>query len=423
MDFKVFQRSFGFPIFCSNCPETLYALSTLKFKNQKSFFKFLLLLSGDIELNPGPTNFPCIVCEKGVRSKGVFCTQCGLWVHPKCDKISEAEYKILKKLSLTKHFKYTCKTCENKNDNINTSLLNPLDDSVSEETPDFVLTEEKWLHFKNRGLHFLHININSLLSKIDELRQIAKKSNATIIGITESKLDKSVTDEEVKIEGYKILRDDRNRFGGGVACYIKSDIAYDQREDILEEIENIFLNILLPNTKPILVGIIYKPPDKTDFLEKFTKSLDNTNNFNVNETYILGDLNFDLLKKEETYYIKKYKDLYLMHGFKQLIDKPTRITENSASLLDHVLTNSKDRVSQSGVINIGLSDHQLVYCTRKITREKFYKHKNIKVRSLKNYSQEKYLAVLREINFDYSESIDINKIYDDFIDKITQGYK
>ena len=186
---------------------TLYALSTLKFKNQKSFFKFLLLLSGDIELNPGPTNFPCIVCEKGVRSKGVFCTQCGLWVHPKCDKISEAEYKILKKLSLTKHFKYTCKTCENKNDNINTSLLNSLDDSVSEETPDFVLTEEKWLHFKNRGLHFLHININSLLCKIDELRQIAKKSNATIIGITESKLDKSVTDEEVKIEGYKILRD------------------------------------------------------------------------------------------------------------------------------------------------------------------------------------------------------------------------
>ena len=49
------------------------------------------------------------------------------------------------------------------------------------------------------------------------------------------------------------------------------------------------LKILLPNTKPILVGIIYKPPDKADFLEKFAKSLDNTNNFNVNETYILGD--------------------------------------------------------------------------------------------------------------------------------------
>ena len=119
--------------------------------------------------------------------------------------------------------------------------------------------------------------------------------------------------------------------------------------------------------------------------------------------HILGDLNFDLLKKEETYYIKKYKEFYSMYGFKQLIDKPTRITENSASLLDHVLTNSKDRVSQSGVINIGLSDHQLVYCTRKITREKYHKHKNIKIRSLKNYSQEKYLAVLREINFDYTE--------------------
>ena len=47
----------------------------------------------------------------------------------------------------------------------------------------------EWNVFKIRDLHFLHLNINSLLSKIEELRDIAKITNAAVIGICESKLD------------------------------------------------------------------------------------------------------------------------------------------------------------------------------------------------------------------------------------------
>ena len=50
---------------------------------------------------------------------------------------------------------------------------------------------------------------------------------------------------------------------------------------------------------------------------------------------------------------------------KQLITSPTCMT--STSLLDHILTNSSERVSQSGIADVGLSDHQMTYCTRKIT--------------------------------------------------------
>ena len=243
----------------------------------------------------------------------------------------------------------------------------------------------------------------------------------TIIGITESKIDNSVLDEEIKIEGYEILRMDRNSFGGGVVCYIKVGTAYDRKSDFSDEIENVFLNIFLPKSKPILVGIIYKPPDQTDFVTKFSAAIDNTKNFDANETYILGDLNFDLLKKEETFYIKKYKEFCQMYGLKQIINQPTRITENSTTLLDHILTNSKDRISQHGIINTGLSDHQLIYCTRKIIREKFNEHKDIQIRSLKNYSQEIYIQALKDINFpDYSQYDDPNKAYDDFLAKTTQ---
>ena len=67
-----------------------------------------------------------------------------------------------------------------------------------------------------RGLHFIRLNINSLLSKIEKCRYIAKSTNAAVIGICESKLDASVLDLEVSIDNYKILCCGRTRQGGGV---------------------------------------------------------------------------------------------------------------------------------------------------------------------------------------------------------------
>ena len=58
---------------------------------------------------------------------------------------------------------------------------------------------------QQKGLHFLHININSLLSKKDEIRCIANKTKAAIIGIVESKLDHTVPNSETNFPGYNIL--------------------------------------------------------------------------------------------------------------------------------------------------------------------------------------------------------------------------
>ena len=77
------------------------------------------------------------------------------------------------------------------------------------------LDHGKWNIFKHRGLHLLHLNINSLLPKIDELRHIARLTNAAVMGISESKLDDSVPTSEVQIDEYDLLRCDRNRHGEG----------------------------------------------------------------------------------------------------------------------------------------------------------------------------------------------------------------
>ena len=63
---------------------------------------------------------------------------------------------------------------------------------------------------------------------MDELRFIAKSTNAVVIDICESKLDASVLEQEINIDNYKILHCDRNRQGGGVARCIRNDLSYNQ---------------------------------------------------------------------------------------------------------------------------------------------------------------------------------------------------
>ena len=70
------------------------------------------------------------------------------------------------------------------------------------QVPQFAKT---WAPFKKSGLHFIHININSLLTKIDEIRSIALNTNAAVIGITESKLDESVMNSEINIDNYILI--------------------------------------------------------------------------------------------------------------------------------------------------------------------------------------------------------------------------
>ena len=100
-------------------------------------------------------------------------------------------------------------------------------------------------------------------------------------------------DPEKSIDNYKILRCDRNRQGGGVACYVRNDLSYNTLSVFPGEVENIFLEILLPNSKPITVGTIYRPPNQSNFLEILNDNMNKIDSTN-NEIYILGDFNINL---------------------------------------------------------------------------------------------------------------------------------
>ena len=104
---------------------------------------------------------------------------------------------------------------------------------------------------------------------------------------------------------------------------------------------------------------------------------------------------------------------------KQIIRLPTRITVNTATILDHILTNCKEKVTDYGVVDVSFSDHQMIFFTRKNMKQKFYQHKNINIRSMKNYSEIAFLNILKRTEFPNYDNFDnIDTAYVDFINRV-----
>jgi hypothetical protein len=83
--------------------------------------------------------------------------------------------------------------------------------------PDFNIPNLKHLKIAN-------LNINSLLKHIHEISILLSDNPFDILAINETNMD-----SEIHIDNYTIVRFDHNRFGGGVALYIKNNIPYSER--------------------------------------------------------------------------------------------------------------------------------------------------------------------------------------------------
>ena len=83
------------------------------------------------------------------------------------------------------------------------------------------------------------------------------------------------------------------------------------------------------------------------------------------EWFILGDIIICVKQKQSLLY-RQYEQILKLFNLKQLINEPTRITENTSSVIDHILCSDVSKVCQSGTIPVGISDHLITFCTRKI---------------------------------------------------------
>ena len=57
-------------------------------------------------------------------------------------------------------------------------------------------------------------------------------------------------------------------------------------------------------------------------------------------------------------------------NFSQLIKQPTRVAENSKTLIDVFLTSTPNLAAETKVIPVSISDHDLVFASLKLKKER-----------------------------------------------------
>ena len=140
------------------------------------------------------------------------------------------------------------------------------------------------------------------------------------------------------------------------------------------EVESISLCVQSSRrAKKVLVIGMYRPPG----LLKVTWEHD-INNILLRSTQryesilLIGDLNCDLSRPDKG--VKEGKtlmDLMDVYGLTNLIKVPTRVLVESSSLTDVTLTNKPRSLLTSGVFDLGLSDHNLIYTVMRLQCPKF----------------------------------------------------
>ena len=95
--------------------------------------------------------------------------------------------------------------------------------------------------------------------------------------------------------------------------------------------------------------------------------------------------------------VNTYFQFCSLYGLEQLIKSLSQVTCIMPSLIDHILATLLGRVSKQGIIDVGLTDDQLIYCTKKFSRNEVGIHKDITLRSLKKYTVEAYREALSSL--------------------------
>ena len=227
-------------------------------------------------------------------------------------------------------------------------------------------------NLNSRGMNIGHLNIQGIcgekLGKFSELKvllTLPENNNLHILGLSETKLKDHKSTDVFKINGFQtpFRRDNDSNGGGGLLVYVKNGINARRREDLeTHDISCIWLEISPPKSKSFLVGNMYRPPDsRVEYNDRFEEFIDSLIDENK-EFILLGDFNKDLLNLETD---REWGNFTTSLGLTQLVNEPTRVTNASQTIIDHIYTNTEENIQRVHVERLCLSDHYAVFCNRK----------------------------------------------------------
>lgn len=217
------------------------------------------------------------------------------------------------------------------------------------------------------NLNLCHINVQSIcarnFSKFNELKSVFLKSKLDIICLTESWLSNKITDQMISIDGYKLIRNDRNRHGGGICVYYRDTLScrivnksvYNADND--RQITEFLLLDVRHLKENFLLAVYYNPPNlncadllKSHF-EEFT--------LKYSSTFFIGDFNTNLLTNSfRTQHLRETASNYC---YSFINSEPTFFHNTGCSLLDLFITDSPHMVLKNDQISMpGISHHDMI---------------------------------------------------------------
>jgi hypothetical protein len=263
------------------------------------------------------------------------------------------------------------------------------------------------LQTDHNNLSIFHLNIRSIPKNLGDLNSYLSllETEFTVLGLTETWLTESNVDC-YSVEGYKHYYKYRaKKRGGGVSLFIKKEVSLTEREDLNINnslMESIFVELEKDNfsvSSNIIVGLVYRPPNTdvrefTDLMSDILEKLSNENKL----IYLMGDFNINL-DVDSHLPSSDFIETFYTHGLFPLITKPTRVQNNSATLIDNIFHNGIDNRNFNGILYTDLSDHFPVFSISrkcKITSES----QNLCFRNMSYHNIEKFINKLR--GFDWS---------------------
>ena len=222
---------------------------------------------------------------------------------------------------------------------------------------------------KSSSFGIFHVNIASLNKHFDDLQELLSRLTYEfdIIGISEHKISKDkLPSNNIILPGYdEFIFEPTGTTHGGTGFYIKNGIDYIERTDlklnIPSVVEAMFVEIILPDRKNLIIGCIYRHPSESirEFTTDYLEPILNKINREKKECALLGDFNIDLLTSSGDNAASEFYNTVSSYFYTPFILQPTRL--RSKKLIDNIFFNSLEYPTSSGNLLRELSDHLIQF--------------------------------------------------------------
>jgi hypothetical protein len=200
--------------------------------------------------------------------------------------------------------------------------------------------------------------------------------------------------------------------GGGVGFFVSSNFEY----EILEEesvfvsgvYESLWIKVRMDKCNFKIIGNIYRPNSAPKANLKLALEIHNSiiSKIKANKMYkncsleILSDFNIDLINFQNHELTSDYIDSMFSFGLLPVVTRPTRVTQTTATLIDHVFVSNKSNQHCSGIITSYISDHfPTFYIDQSLTKPE--KPQSFKTRKINKSTHIDFSNILKQSAFSH----------------------